>query len=63
MVWILILVLNHPILVKPPLFDMFAYPQVFTTHEECSKQLMIESIKPSISIAYCQSIPIGSYAK
>ena len=54
MIWILILILNHPVLVKPDLFPLESYSKPFVTREDCVKQLLIEKKKASVLYGYCQ---------
>lgn len=56
MIWILILILSHPILVKPPLNTFFVFPEVFSSEEECDKVAHNEVNKSSVIIGYCQEI-------
>ena len=56
MVWILILVLNHPILVKPPLMTMLVYPRIFYSKSDCNNVGINEVNKKSVIIGYCQEI-------
>lgn len=55
MIFILILILSHPILVKPNLFPMMVYPNYFT-ESQCKEMLKEELNKKSVVAAYCQPI-------
>ena len=56
MIWILILILNHPILVKPPLLPIFIYPKSFASEIECNEAAKNQANKNSVMTAYCQEI-------
>lgn len=56
MIWILILVLNHPILVNPKLDTMLIYPMPFGSKKSCENIARDEIKKKSIIIGYCQEI-------
>ena len=56
MVWILILILSHPVLVKPTLSTMVVYPQLFYSKVDCQNKANIEVKKSSVILGYCQEI-------
>lgn len=56
MIWLLILILNHPILVKPNLFVQEVYPAMFVSRNACEDVGADEMKKKSVILAYCTEI-------
>lgn len=56
MIWILIIILTHPILVKPELYTMTISPKIFFDRNTCESIAGNEAKKKSVYVAYCQEI-------